>query len=420
MHGILLESRNLLTEIIGLTNQCDSFFGHCLAVWRKIGLDRGMISLKGLIVGCWGIASSVATYGEEHRFFISCNKDGLREGILDSEDGSLEISELKLELMGLGFTAQHPFMQRLYVTRSHKGENQLVQIDFAEEPYRLIQSVDVKGQNPAHLSLNATGQMALTANYSSGSVNAFSVDKDGTLSEVSAFVQHDGKSVHGRQKGPHPHFFGSGPQDVFAFCPDLGTDEVTIYRMGLAEGSLEKVGAQKLAPGAGPRHLAFEPQGRFAYVLGELDLTVTRFPYDPEKGLLDAVDTVSAVADDFEKKQVTCAEIKFHPSLPVFYTSQRDLRVKNRAEGASVEEVGRNSLSAFRVAEDGSFQRIESVNAQVCIPRSFDLSPDGKWLLVAGQSSNELQVFEIEKDGTLTAKGEPVPCPNAPKCVLFE
>ena len=140
------------------------------------------------------------------------------------------------------------------------------------------------GQGPCHLALDRTGKHLLVANYGSGSVAVLPVAADGKLGAASEVVQHSGKSVNPqRQKGPHAHHVTVDPANRFAFVCDLGLDKVMVYAFDPARGKLKPHNppSVSLKPGAGPRHLAFRPDGRFAYVLNELTRPSPRSPTRP-------------------------------------------------------------------------------------------------------------------------------------------
>ena len=153
------------------------------------------------------------------------------------------------------------------------------------------------GADPCYVSFDNSGKYLLVANYTGGSIAAFPVAPDGRIGAASAFVQHTGSGPNKeRQEGPHAHYIATSADNRFVFAVDLGLDEVLVYRFDPRKGSLTPSNPPfaKLTPGAGPRHLAFHPQGRFAYVLSEVNSTVTAFAYDSKKRLvLNAANAVN-------------------------------------------------------------------------------------------------------------------------------
>jgi 6-phosphogluconolactonase len=267
----------------------------------------------------------------------------------------------------------------------------------------LINQLPSEGTHPCHLALDPTGRWLVVANYSSGSVALFPVAADGRLGKPSV-VQHEGHSVDAnRQRGPHAHCATFDPTGRFLFICDLGIDRVVAYQLDATAGKLVAVpgGGATLAPGAGPRHLAFAPDGRHAYVLNELTATVTGFAYEPTTGALRSLATVAALPSGFSGAK-SGAEIAFDPSGRWLYTSNR----------------GHDSLARFAVnPTDGHLTFAGTVPSGVKTPRHFALLPDGRHLVAAGQDSDSLQVFAIN-DGSLAPVGQSIPV-GKPVCTAF-
>ena len=199
-----------------------------------------------------------------------------------------------------------------------------------------------------------------------------------------------------------------GPANKFAYAPDLGIDKVMIYSLDPETASLRKVGAADTRAGAGPRHMKFGSNGKQAYVLTELFLTVAVYDRDPETGLLgSSKQEVSSLPEGTDPGGMSCSEIRVHPSGKYLYAANRD-----------VKGAGRDSISVFEVLAGGRIKRIQNIPAKVEIPRNIGVDPDGKWLLVAGQRSGNVPVFRIRNDGTLQDNGNEVKVANA-MCVEF-
>ncbi len=161
----------------------------------------------------------------------------------------------------------------------------------------LMNSLPIGDGGGAHLAVDPSGKMLLTAQYGGNSVAAFSLNADGSLKARTALVEHSGgaKVVAGRQNEPHPHWVGFSPDKRFAFVPDLGLDKVVVYKLDLAAGKLAPHGAGVLPAGAGPRHMKFHPSGKWIYVINELDLSVSVFDYDAAAGTMTIRETVPTV-----------------------------------------------------------------------------------------------------------------------------
>jgi len=328
---------------------------------------------------------------------------------LNTETGALSEPRLAATLSGCGFLAIDSDKKRLYST-ARGGGNQVaafhIRDDYTLTPINLQPS---EGTGPCHVSLDATGSCLLVANYGSGSVAALGIDEDGSLIKSASAHQHEGSSVNERrQKGPHAHSIYPGPDNKFAYAPDLGIDQVVIYSLNAGTASLRKVGAAKTRAGAGPRHMKFGRNGQQAYVLTELLLTVAVYDRDPETGLLgSSKQEISCLPEGTDPDGMSCSEIRVHPGGKFLYTANRD-----------VKGAGRDSISVFQILEGGRIKRIQNIPAKVQIPRNIGVDPDGKWLLVAGQRSGNVPVFRIRKDGTLQDNGNEVKVANA-MCVEF-
>jgi 6-phosphogluconolactonase len=181
-----------------------------------------------------------------------------------------------------------------------------------------------EGAGPCHVNVDKTGQCAVVANYGSGSVASLPIKPDGSLAKAASAIQHQGSSiVEKRQDGPHAHSLNFSPDNRFAFAADLGLDKLLIYKLDPAKATLtpnDPAFAAAVA-GGGPRHFAFHPSGRFAYVCNEIKSSVTGFSYDAAKGALTQIQTISTLPE--ETKGNSTAEIQVHPSGKFAYCSNR-------------------------------------------------------------------------------------------------
>lgn len=361
------------------------------------------------------LAASLVLGQAGERVYMACGQSGLRVAEFDSEAGTLTTPREAISLPGTGFLAIHPSEPFLYATCSLEGKKPsggVAALKMSEEgTLELVNQVATQGQGTCHVSLDDTSQVLFAANYGSGSVASFQVLGDGSLSPAVSAIQHEGSSVNPkRQTGPHAHSFIAGPRNQFAYVPDLGLDKVLIYRFDPATAQLTAAGAGLLEAGAGPRHMKFSRDGKFAYVLNELSLSVTTFAYSKKDGSLQEVATVSVMPEGTDGAEMSCAEIRVHPNGRFVYTSQRDLRTRatNYREG-----LGRNSVSVFRVTGEGTLQRTQTISAGVRIPRNFNFDPSGKWILAGGQGSNDIQIFAVSgESGKLSPHGEAIDCPG--------
>lgn len=246
---------------------------------------------------------------------------------------------------------------------------------------------------PCSVIVDKTGKCVLTANYSGGSISVLPTKADGSLGEVSDLIQHQGSSANpNRQKEPHAHCIIIDESNRFAFCADLGMDKVMIYRLDARQGKLVP-NTPAFAPvkaGAGPRHFTLHRNGKFAYVINELDSTVTAFAYDKTRGTLKEIQVVPTLPTDFSGTSY-CADIHVHPSGKFLYGSNR----------------GHDSIVVFALdPATGQLRVVQHQSTQGKWPRNFAVDPTGQFLLVANQNTNNIVTFRIDQQtGQLAPTG---------------
>jgi 6-phosphogluconolactonase len=262
------------------------------------------------------------------------------------------------------------------------------------------------GADPAHLSVDAAGRFVLVANYGGGNVCVFPVLPGGRLGGVVASVQHAGSGPDPkRQRGPHAHSVILDPSNTRAFAADLGIDRVMVYTFDRSSGALTPAEQSAIAmrPGAGPRHLAFSPDGRRLFVVNELDSTVTALSYDAGSGALSVLGSASTLPGGFAGAN-SCADIHVHPSGAFVYASNR----------------GHDSIAVFRVEDrSGALRPVQHQSTLGTSPRNFAIDPSGRFLLAANQRSDSIVVMHVDADdGTLTPAGVTASIPS-PVCIRF-
>jgi 6-phosphogluconolactonase len=257
---------------------------------------------------------------------------------------------------------------------------------------------------PCHVSVHPSGKFVLAANYGGGNVVIYPVGAGGLLDESSDVAQHTGKGADPkRQDGPHAHCVMLDAAGRFAFAPDLGIDKVMIYSVDVKNGKLVPNGFAATKAGAGPRHFDFHPSGEFAYVINELDSTLTAYAYDKAKGALTELQTVSTLPPDFSGTN-SCADVHVHPSGSFVYGSNR----------------GHDSVVAFAIDKNtGKLNLIAHESTRGKWPRNFAIDPAGAFLLVANQNTDNVSAFRIDqRTGKLTATGQTTEIPT-PVCLKF-
>ncbi len=279
-------------------------------------------------------------------------------------------------------------------------------MDPATGKLTLINQVSTNGAHPCHVVMDKTGKNLLISNYTGGNVTVVPVASDGKLGEATATIQHAGKSVNPeRQNGPHVHCVTLDPANRFAFVCDLGQDKVMSYRFDSAQGKLtpNDPAFAAVKAGAGPRHMVFRPDGKFAYVINELNSTVTVFGYEADAGRLTEIQTISTIPPYFDGANTT-AEIGITPSGKYLYASNR----------------GHNSVMLFAVdSAKGTLTDIEDQSTGGKKPRHFGIQPSGRHLAIANQDSDNLLLCRIEEgNGRLKPSGVFADAPS-PVCIVF-
>jgi 6-phosphogluconolactonase len=269
----------------------------------------------------------------------------------------------------------------------------------------ILNTVSSRDQGPGNITLDRTGKSALVANYTLGSVAVLPILRDGSLGEASSFVQHKGSSINPeRQKGPHAHAIALSPDDRFAIVADLGLDQLIVYPFNPTKGTLgSHPYAVRVHPGAGPRHLVFSPNGKFLYLINEMQSTIVTYSYSAAHGGLQELQTVSTLPNGFTDTN-DAAEIEIDPSARFLYASNR----------------GNDSIAVFTIdPAKGTLMNVGFVPTQGKTPRNFAIDPTGRWLFAANQNSDDIVIFRIKgKTGQLTPQGAVLHVPS-PVCVKF-
>jgi 6-phosphogluconolactonase len=331
------------------------------------------------------------------------------------DSGSAKVTSLGLaaQTINPSFLAVHPNRRFLYAVNElgdYKGQKSggvsAFAIDNATGKLTLLNEVASGGADPCYISVDKTGKFVLVANYTGGNVSVFPILKDGSLGEASAFVQHTGHGTNPkRQEAPHAHSIDLSPDNRFAIVDDLGLDETLVYKFDSSKGSvtLNDPPFAKADAGAGPRHFALAPNGKFAYVIHEMGSTVSVFDYDAAAGVLHQVQTISTIPKDFTRLNED-AEIEVHPSGKFLYASNR----------------GHDSIAVFAIDPNkGTLSLIEYVPTKGQSPRHFQIDPTGSLLFAENEKSDNIVIFRIDAHtGRLAPTGKVLDI-SQPVCVKF-
>jgi 6-phosphogluconolactonase len=266
----------------------------------------------------------------------------------------------------------------------------------------------VPAPGPCYVSVDKTKKLVFVGNYGGGSVQAVPLSEDGALiTDNVQTIQHEGGSVvENRQDKPHVHAAVLSADDQYLMVPDLGTDKVYQYQIDASRPDILEPAAtpfMQVAPGGGPRHLAFHPNGRFAYLVLELEAAVAALEYHKAEGRLELIHTISMTAADFQGG-VSGADIHVSPDGKFLYAS-------NRGDA--------NEIAIFAIDHQGQLTMVGRQSVLGKTPRNFAIDPTGNFLLAANQNTNEIVIFKRDSGtGLLTDTGKRIRV-DKPVCLKF-
>lgn len=270
-----------------------------------------------------------------------------------------------------------------------------------------VNQQSTRGGLPCYLVIDQTGQNLLAANYWGGSVACWPIAEDGSLGGMTSFWQHEGSSVDPkRQDKPYAHSINLDPQNRFAIAADLGADKLFVYRFDADGGGLapHDPPSTSLDPGAGPRHFMFHPDYHdVAYVINELDSTITVLSYHPSLGRLSIMQTVSTLPPNTGGENYP-AELQISSNGRFLYGSNR----------------GHDTIAIFAIdPQSGKLTAIGHEPVRGEWPRNICIDPTGNYLIVANQKSDDVLVYRVNREsGKLMPLGGPLMV-SRPVCIKF-
>ncbi len=352
----------------------------------------------------------------EYLLYVGTYTGGASKGIyacrFSAESAALSPMGLVAETVNPSFLCVHPGGRSLYalseISRHEEQSTGLVTayaIDRKAGALVFLNKVPSCGAGPCHISTDNTGRSALIANYAGGSVTAIGILNDGSLGSVRSFLQHSDSSGHERPgRRPHAHGAFVSGDNRFAVVPDLGLDRLFIYKFDEDNGTFEPVEKSHvdLELGAGPRHFAFHPSGRYGYVICETDSTVRAFHCDRVPGSLRQFDVVSTLPPGYRGSN-SAAEVQIDKSGRFLYASNR----------------GADNIAVFAIGEGGSLELVEHAPTGGKTPRHFAIDPSGFCLLVANQDTGNIVLFcRDQTTGRLANAGQRISVDH-PACIVF-
>jgi 6-phosphogluconolactonase len=305
---------------------------------------------------------------------------------MDSASGELSFVWEAKGILNPSYFEIHPGQRSLYAVnevQSFGGQEgggvTALSIDAASGELNVLNAYSSQGKDPCYISIEQTGRFALVANYSSGNAAMLPIQPDGQLGPASDVVQHSGSSVHPeRQTAPFVHSIVPDPTNRFAIVADLGADKLMIYEMDLENGKLNQHAEIRVKPGAGPRHTIFHPNGKYLYLINELNSTLVSFRYNSDAGSLEELQTISTLPQGFEGENL-CADL--HICGTYLYGSNRK----------------HDSIAWYLVEQDtGQLTYQGEVPSGGKEPRGFAIDPTGNFLLAAHERSDNIVIFQLD------------------------
>jgi len=327
---------------------------------------------------------------------------------MNLKNGQSEMISKYPNILNPGYLALSNDGNNLYAIHSIKDEKEsglsAFKINKNTGTLELINHQSTGGRGGCHISVTAEDDVVV-ANYSSGSIAFLPTQKDGSLAKATSKHTHSGSSVNkDRQKGPHAHFIQQGVGGLF-YAVDLGIDKIMLYKQVNDELVANNPPSIDMHPGAGPRHVDFHPNGKYVYVINELEGSVTGLKYNGNNQPFEVLQTISSLPNGFADYNKS-ADIHIHPSGKYLYASNRG---------------DHNSIAVYQIDQNtGSLSLVEIENEAVAWPRNFALSPDGRFLLCANRDTDSVTFYDVDlKSGELKYTGQKVYAPK-PICVKFD
>lgn len=320
-------------------------------------------------------------------------------------DGTLSLVQLVRGLVNPSYLALSRDGTRLYTAHGDQSEVSAFTVDRATGRLAFLNRQGTEGRNPVHLALDGSGRFLVVTNHVGASLAVLPLAADGSLLPPSQLVKVDGPIGPHRveQKQPKPHFNAFDPSGRFVLVPDKGCDRTWSFRFDAGRLVPSEVPFVAAREGAGPRHMAFHPRQPWAYVVNELDSTVTACRFDAATGALSPFQWLPALPFDYTGDS-RCAAIAVDAAGRFLYASNR----------------GHDSIAVFAIdPATGQLGFVEAAPTLGRTPRAFTLSPDGSLLYALNEDSDSIVTFAVAADsGQLTPTGARVPT-GSPVCMLF-
>lgn len=324
--------------------------------------------------------------------YTNRTSEGIYVYEFNSFTGEVKPVSVASGLINPSFLTIAPDGKSVYAVAENEPEGGVYALQFnsATGQLKFMNEQSSGGAHPCYIDINKAGKTLVIANYTGASVSVLPVKGNKAVGELLQNIPHTGSSINPeRQTSPHPHSAVFGPKNNDVFVPDLGQDRIIQYQVEKA-GTLKQVGFVQAEPGSGPRHLSFHPNHKFAYVINELNASITAYQYDKT---LTPIQTIKTVPDDFTGKN-WCADIHVSPDGLFLYGTNR----------------GHDSIVCYKIdAATGQLTLVERQSVQGKWPRNFMIDPTGNFVLVANQETDNIAIFQRDKKtGKLTFTGKEI------------
>jgi len=341
--------------------------------------------------------------------YSSGKSKGISAFRFDSATGEMEPMGLVAEVSNPTFLVAHPKGKFLYAVNENgpdtPGQVTAYSMDDKTGALTLLNTAPSGGLGPCYLEVDKAGKTLLISNFLGGSTSTLAIGEDGRLGQTPFVFEHKGTPTKlPRQDASHPHIAVASPDNKFVFAADLGTDQVLSFRYDAAKRTLVANDPPFIAAerGGGPRHFAFHPKGKFAYMNNELTATLAVYAYDSRQGVLKELQVISSLPADYKGSRNN-AELEVDAKGRFLYVSNR----------------GHDSIGVFAIGADGKLTVVEHIPTQGRSPRNFKIDPTGTFLVVGNHRSGTIVPFRIDaKSGRLTPTGKTIEIPD-PVCLVF-
>lgn len=364
-----------------------------------------------------GIPAPARAAGPSCWVFLGTSATDARRGIyrasLDQETGRLSPAVRAADKSDSVFFAFSPDKRHLYGLAEVPGRGprpleaiETYEVDAGTGELRNVGERVSDGTEACHISVDPSGRCVLTTNYDEHFIEVFPVEPDSTVGPRTCKVGHSGSGpARSRQQTAHPHSVNVDPTGRFAIVCDLGLDKVFVYRLDAPRGMLAPNAHPfaSVAPGAGPRHFAFHPDGRHAFVINEMGATITAFDWDSGRGVLSPYQTIPILRKDYAGPTNTSAEVVVSRDGRFVYGSNR----------------GDDSIVVTRFdPSTGSLSFVQRMGDGVKVPRNYAIDPSGKWLVCGNLTASTVTVYKIDAESGRLALTGSINVPE-PLCVRF-